>query len=106
VTQNRRRPTRTLNSKDSLQPRCAPPPNDDDRVGATSNLISNHWSLDGRHIVYTNTAVTSGFNLWVWPISGEREPLRVVETPLNAMHGRFIDVVARRAKVLIAACEA
>ena len=33
--------------------------------------------------------MTSGFNLWVWPISGEREPLRVVETLLNAMHGRF-----------------
>jgi serine/threonine protein kinase len=52
------------------------------------NIITSDWSADGHHIVYTNTGV-SGFDIWAWATVPDSKPSRVVQTPLNAMHGRL-----------------
>jgi hypothetical protein len=57
---------------------------------AGTNLIPSHWSADAKFIVYTNTnSITAGFDIWVWPTSGDTKPALAVRTPANAMHGRL-----------------
>jgi hypothetical protein len=59
-------------------------------VSTGTNLIGSHWSEDGKFIVYTNTnSTTAGFDIWVWPKSGDSKPTLAVRTPSNAMHGRL-----------------
>ena len=36
---------------------------------------------------YLETGST-GFDIWAWPVLGDRKPFKVVHTPLDAMHGR------------------
>ena len=55
----------------------------------TNIVSSSDWSSNGRYIVYTNSGATTGFDVWVWPQFGDRKPMLVVRTPLNAMHGRL-----------------
>jgi serine/threonine protein kinase len=57
--------------------------------GIGSNLITSDWSADGRFIVFTNVRSTAGFDIWVWPTSGQGQPTLAVRTPLNAIHGRL-----------------
>ena len=37
----------------------------------------------------TKTALTGGFDIWVWPTDGDAKPQLAVHTTLNAMHGRL-----------------
>ncbi len=53
------------------------------------NLISNDWSADGKWIVFTRTATTTGFDIYLWPVDGSGKPQLVVHTSQNAMHGRL-----------------
>jgi Tol biopolymer transport system component len=57
-------------------------------LDAGANLITNDWSADGKWIVFTRTASTTGFDIWVWPTSGGK-PQLAVHTAQNAMHGRL-----------------
>jgi serine/threonine protein kinase len=54
----------------------------------TTNVISSDWSADGRHIVYTDTKTTTGFDIWVWSI-GSSTPVLAARTRSNAIHGRL-----------------
>jgi serine/threonine protein kinase len=57
---------------------------------AGTNLIPSDWSADAKFIVYTNTnSIASGFDIWVWPTSGDSKPGLAVRTRSNAMHGRL-----------------
>jgi serine/threonine protein kinase len=58
-------------------------------VEAGANLISSDWSADGKWIVFTRTASTTGFDIYVWPTSGTGKPQLAVHTTGNAMHGRL-----------------
>jgi Tol biopolymer transport system component len=58
-------------------------------VEANANLISSDWSADGKWIVYTRTASTTGFDIFVWPTDGSGKPQLAVHTTQNAMHGRL-----------------
>ena len=58
-------------------------------VEAGANLITNDWSADGKWIVFTRTASTTGFDIYVVPASGVGKPQLVVHTTRNAMHGRL-----------------
>jgi Tol biopolymer transport system component len=44
------------------------------------------WSPDGRYILY---AVTTGRDLWVLPLIGERKPIALTRTPFAERDGRF-----------------
>ena len=56
---------------------------------AGANLISSDWSMDGKWIVFTRTAATTGFDIYVMPADGNGKPQLVVHTSQNAMHGRL-----------------
>jgi Tol biopolymer transport system component len=49
------------------------------------------WSSDGRYVLYGNGENTNAeADLWVLPISGDRKPFPLVETPrFREHHGRF-----------------
>jgi dipeptidyl aminopeptidase/acylaminoacyl peptidase len=66
---------------------------DEERLLAPgSNLITSHWSADGRYLLYTSTNpnnVTAGFDIWAWPMAAKEPPTLVIRTALNAMHGQL-----------------
>jgi eukaryotic-like serine/threonine-protein kinase len=47
------------------------------------------WSADGRFILYSVQSQTTGFDLWVLPLFGDRRPTPVVQTAANELRGRF-----------------
>ena len=47
------------------------------------------WSADGRFILYSVQSQTTGFDLWVLPLFGDRMPTPVVRTAANELRGRF-----------------
>jgi Tol biopolymer transport system component len=48
---------------------------------ADAASIATDWSRDGRFIAYTRTAPATGLDLWVLPLSGDRQPFPVLQTP-------------------------
>jgi hypothetical protein len=53
-----------------------------------ANLVGTDWSVDGRQVLITNGSTSRGFTIWTWDTSNQEARL-VVQTPLNAMHGRL-----------------
>jgi Tol biopolymer transport system component len=50
----------------------------------------NDWSLDGRFILYDNLDLrTKKRDLWVLPLSGDRQPRPFLQTPFDERQGRF-----------------
>ena len=49
----------------------------------------NHWSSDGRFLLYRVTGDTSTNDLWVLPLSGDRKPVAFVATPFDEPNARF-----------------
>ena len=47
------------------------------------------WSRDGRFILYTAVGATTGSDLYVLPLSGDRKPITFVQTPFNEPFGQF-----------------
>jgi Tol biopolymer transport system component len=52
-------------------------------------LIPDDWSRDGRLVLYTEQDPKSGFDLWILPLTGERTPEPVVNSPFLDGQGRF-----------------
>ncbi len=53
------------------------------------NVIPTDWSPDAANVVYTVTGTGSGYDLWLLPISGDRTPVRFLNSPADEMHGNF-----------------
>jgi len=47
------------------------------------------WSPDGRFILYRNLGPTTGNDLWVLPLSGNRKPIPLLTTEFNENFGQF-----------------
>ena len=47
------------------------------------------WSADGRYILYTAQSPTTGNDVWVLPLFGDRTPTPVAQTAASESHGRF-----------------
>ena len=47
------------------------------------------WSRDGRFLLYAESGVKSGPDLWVLNIDGERKPAPFLQTPFNETQGQF-----------------
>jgi eukaryotic-like serine/threonine-protein kinase len=47
------------------------------------------WSLDGRFILYNNIDPTSGYDIWVLPLEGDRKPFPVANTRFEERQGQF-----------------
>jgi Tol biopolymer transport system component len=53
------------------------------------NLIPTDWSPDGRHIIFSAPAPTSGNDLWLLPLSKDGKPTKFIASPAEEMHGNF-----------------
>ena len=49
----------------------------------------NHWSSDGRFLLYRVTGDTKTNDLWVLPLSGDRKPVAFIATPFDEPNARF-----------------
>jgi Tol biopolymer transport system component len=50
--------------------------------------MATDWSRDGRYIVYTETDATTGADLWLLPLFGDRKPVEYLRTPFNETEAR------------------
>jgi hypothetical protein len=51
-------------------------------------LVPSDWSPDGRYLIFSAFA-SSGFDLWVLPLTGDQKPTRFLGLPLDEMHANF-----------------
>jgi len=49
----------------------------------------NDWSRDGRYLLYHERQPTTGDDLWVLPLDGDRQPQRYLATPADEMWASF-----------------
>ena len=47
------------------------------------------WSDDGRFLLYSVQSRTTGNDVWVLPLSGDRTPIPVAQTPATEARARF-----------------
>jgi eukaryotic-like serine/threonine-protein kinase len=48
-----------------------------------------HWSPDGRVLLYSTESTSTGSDLWILPLGGERKPQPFLQTPFNESDGHF-----------------
>lgn len=53
------------------------------------NTFTRDWSSDGQWIVYELQGQTTGVDLWLLPLEGDRKPIPYLQTPFNERFGRF-----------------
>ncbi|PYU18189.1 MAG: hypothetical protein DMG32_26500 [Acidobacteria bacterium] len=53
------------------------------------NKYPASWSPDGRFILYVSTGTTTGNDLFVLPLSGDRKPVPFLQTRFNEASGQF-----------------
>jgi eukaryotic-like serine/threonine-protein kinase len=47
------------------------------------------WSHDGRYLLYMEAGAKTGWDLWALPITGDRKPIAVSNTPFEERSGQF-----------------
>jgi serine/threonine protein kinase len=47
------------------------------------------WSPDGRFLLYSKIDAVTGADLWALPMTGERKPFAVAQTPFDERRGQF-----------------
>jgi Tol biopolymer transport system component len=52
-------------------------------------LIDTDWSPDSRNIVFSVLGTSSGTDLWLLPLEGDKKPVQLLVTPAEEMHGNF-----------------
>jgi Tol biopolymer transport system component len=63
--------------------------NEDLLVATPQNKAPLDWSSDGRFVLYRSPGVTTGFDLWALPVSGDRKPFPVAQTKFEERDGQF-----------------
>ena len=63
--------------------------NEDVLFADSLDKFPTSWSPDGRFILYLATGGTTGYDLWVLPLSGDRKPFPFLQTPFNEGPGQF-----------------
>ena len=58
-------------------------------LATPNNKAPMDWSPDGRFVLYRSPGPTTGFDLWVLPINGERKPIPIVQTNFEERDGQF-----------------
>jgi eukaryotic-like serine/threonine-protein kinase len=51
--------------------------------------IPDDWSADGRFIVYGSTGEKTKRDIWLLPMTGDRQPTPLLQTEFNETHARF-----------------
>jgi len=60
----------------------------DQNVLGTNNAPSD-WSSDGRFLLFRHGDPQTGFDLWVLPFSGDKQPFPFLKTPFDERDGQF-----------------
>jgi serine/threonine protein kinase len=47
------------------------------------------WSADGRFLLFRSVGPTTGYDLWVLPLSGDKTPFPFLKTPFDERDGQF-----------------
>jgi Tol biopolymer transport system component len=55
----------------------------------SENKNPTDWSGDGRFILYESLSPKTGFDLWIVPVTEDRQPVPIVRTPFREEQGRF-----------------
>jgi len=53
------------------------------------NLVCSDWSPDGRYVIGSVPQQSTGDDLWLMPLSGDKKPLKFLGPPSDQMHGNF-----------------
>jgi len=53
------------------------------------NLVSSDWSPDGRYIIGSVPQQSTGEDLWLMPLSGDKKPFKFLGPPSDQIHGNF-----------------
>jgi Tol biopolymer transport system component len=61
------------------------------RVGGiqSNNIVDTDWSPDGRSILFSVPSLSSGTDLWLLPLTGDKKPVKFLASPADEMHGNF-----------------
>ena len=63
---------------------------EEERLVETSEVTyPRDWSADGRFILYQSSTASTGFDLWVLPLFGDRKPIPYLQTRFSEQEGRF-----------------
>ncbi|HSS45767.1 MAG TPA: protein kinase, partial [Thermoanaerobaculia bacterium] len=52
-------------------------------------IFANSWSPDGRFLAYGDLDPTTGFDIWILPVEGDRKPYPFVRTAFQEWFGEF-----------------
>jgi len=55
----------------------------------TNMLIITDWSPDGKNIIFSAQSPSSGTDLWLLPLTGDRKPVKFLTSSADEMHGNF-----------------
>ena len=53
------------------------------------NLVCSDWSPDGRYVIGSVPQQSTGDDLWLIPLSGDKKPFKFLGPPSDQMHGNF-----------------
>jgi Tol biopolymer transport system component len=53
------------------------------------NAYPTDWSRDGKWIVYHQQGAATGYDLWLMPLDGDRQPIPYLHSPAHETNGRF-----------------
>jgi dipeptidyl aminopeptidase/acylaminoacyl peptidase len=53
------------------------------------NLVNTDWSPDGKSILFSIPSSSSGTDLWLLPLTGDKKPFKFLASAADEMHGNF-----------------
>jgi serine/threonine protein kinase len=53
------------------------------------NLVCSDWSPDGRYVIGSVPQQTTGDDLWLTPLSGDKKPFKFLGPPSDQLHANF-----------------
>jgi serine/threonine protein kinase len=53
------------------------------------NLVASDWSPDGRYVLGSVPQQSTGDDLWLIPLSGDKKPFKFLGPPSDQIHGNF-----------------
>jgi Tol biopolymer transport system component len=58
-------------------------------LNATENENPRDLTIDGKYLVYARQSAKTDYDIWVLPLTGERKPFPIVQTPFAEMDARL-----------------
>jgi Tol biopolymer transport system component/predicted Ser/Thr protein kinase len=55
----------------------------------STSLVNTDWSPDGKSILFSPQNPTSGRDIWLLPLTGNKKPVKLLASAADEMHGNF-----------------